>query len=33
MSVQADIQTERRKIYEFFLAPLVKYLDEGTHVR
>ncbi len=33
MSIQADIETERRKIYEFFLAPLVKYLDEGTHVR
>lgn len=33
MSVQADVLTDKRKIYEFFLSPLVKYLDEGTHVR
>lgn len=33
MSGQADIKTDRRKIYEFFLSPVVKYLDEGTRVR
>ena len=33
MSVQADIVTDRRRIYEFFLSPLVKYLNDGVHVR
>jgi hemolysin D len=33
MSGQADIKTDRRKIYEFFLSPVVKHLDEGTRVR
>jgi hemolysin D len=33
MSVQADVQTDKRKIYEFVFAPVVKYLNEGTQVR
>lgn len=33
MTVQADIVTDRRKIIEFFLSPVVKYWDEGLKVR
>ncbi|HIV71078.1 MAG TPA: HlyD family type I secretion periplasmic adaptor subunit [Candidatus Aquabacterium excrementipullorum] len=33
MSVQADITTDHRRIYEFFLAPIVKYINEGVTVR
>lgn len=33
MTVQADISTDQRRIIEFFLAPVVKYLDEGLRVR
>jgi hemolysin D len=33
MTVQADIITERRRIIDFFLSPVVKYLDEGLRVR
>jgi hemolysin D len=33
MTVQADIITDRRRIIDFFLAPVVKYLDEGLKVR
>jgi hemolysin D len=33
MTVQADIVTDRRRIIEFFLSPVVKYLDEGLSVR
>lgn len=33
MTVQADILTDHRRIVEFFLAPVIKYLDEGLRVR
>jgi len=33
MTVQADIKTDRRRIIEFFTAPIVKYLDEGLKIR
>jgi hemolysin D len=33
MTVQADIVTDHRRIIEFFLSPVVKYLDEGLKVR
>jgi hemolysin D len=33
MTVQADITTDRRRVIEFFLSPVVKYLDEGLEVR
>ncbi len=33
MTVQADVSTDRRRIIEFFLAPVIKYLDEGLTVR
>lgn len=33
MTVQADITTDHRRIVEFFLSPIVKYLDEGLKVR
>jgi hemolysin D len=33
MTVQADITTDRRRVIEFFLSPVVKYLDEGLTVR
>lgn len=33
MSVQADVTTDHRKIYEFFLSPIVKYIDDGVKVR
>jgi len=33
MTVQADIVTDRRRVIEFFLSPVVKYLDEGLKVR
>lgn len=33
MTVQADILTGRRRVIEFFLSPLVKYLNEGLRVR
>lgn len=33
MTLQADIQTERRRVIEFFLSPVIKYLDEGMTVR
>lgn len=33
MTVQADIQTGRRRVIEFFLSPVVKYLNEGLRVR
>jgi hypothetical protein len=31
--MQADVQTDKRKIYEFVFAPVVKHLNEGTQVR
>jgi hemolysin D len=33
MTVQADITTDRRRVINFFLSPVVKYLDEGMKVR
>jgi hemolysin D len=33
MTVQADITTDHRRIIEFFLSPVIKYLDEGLRVR
>lgn len=33
MTVQADIVTDRRRLIEFFLSPVIKYLDEGVKVR
>jgi len=33
MTVQADITTDRRRVIEFLLSPVVKYLDEGLKVR
>jgi multidrug efflux pump subunit AcrA (membrane-fusion protein) len=33
MTVQADITTEQRRVIDFFLSPVIKYLDEGMKVR
>ena len=33
MTVQADITTDRRRVIDFFLSPVVKYLDDGMTVR
>lgn len=33
MSVSAEIKVGKRRIIEFFIYPLIKYLDEGTSVR
>jgi hemolysin D len=33
MSATAEIKTEKRRIIEFFIYPLIKYLDEGISVR
>jgi hemolysin D len=33
MTVQADITTDRRRVIDFFLSPVMKYLDEGMKVR
>ncbi len=33
MTVSADIKVGKRKIIEFFVYPLVKYLNEGISVR
>jgi hemolysin D len=33
MTVQADITTDRRRVIEFFLSPVIKYMDEGMKVR
>ena len=33
MTVQADIVTDRRRVIEFFLSPVVRYLREGLQVR
>jgi hemolysin D len=33
MTVEADIKTGRRRVIEFFLSPLVKYLNQGVKVR
>ncbi len=33
MTVQADIVTDRRRVMDFFLSPVIKYMDEGLKVR
>ncbi|HOD36276.1 MAG TPA: HlyD family type I secretion periplasmic adaptor subunit [Syntrophales bacterium] len=33
MSVSAEIQVDKRRVVEFFLFPIIKYLDEGLKVR
>jgi len=33
MSVSAEVKVGKRRIIEFFLYPLIKYLDEGISVR
>ena len=33
MTVQADITTDSRRIIEFFLSPVIKYLNDGLKVR
>lgn len=33
MSVKVDIMTDNRRVIEFFLSPVIKYLDEGMKVR
>ncbi|MCX5834444.1 MAG: HlyD family type I secretion periplasmic adaptor subunit [Deltaproteobacteria bacterium] len=33
MSVSAEIQVGQRRVIEFFLFPIIKYLDEGLKVR
>jgi hemolysin D len=33
MTVQADVVTDHRRVIEFFLSPVTKYLDEGLTVR
>jgi len=33
MTAQADIKTDSRRVIEFFLSPVIKYMDEGMKVR
>ena len=33
MIVTAEIKVEQRRIIEFFIYPIIKYLDEGLKVR
>jgi hemolysin D len=33
MTVQADIITDRQRVIEFFLSPILKYAEEGLRVR
>jgi hemolysin D len=33
MSLTAEIKTGKRRIIEFFVYPIIKYLDEGIKVR
>ena len=33
MSVTAEIKVGKRRIIEFFIYPLIKYMDEGMSVR
>lgn len=33
MSLTAEIKVSKRRIIEFFIYPLIKYLDEGIKVR
>ena len=33
MTLNAEIEINKRRIIEFFIYPLIKYLDEGISVR
>jgi len=33
MTVQSDITTDHRRVIEFFLSPILRYMDEGLKVR
>ena len=33
MAVSVEVKVEKRRIIEFFLYPLIRYLDEGISVR
>jgi len=33
MSVTAEINVGKRRVIEFFLFPIIRYLDEGLKVR
>ncbi len=33
MSVTAEIKVGKKRIIEFFIYPIIKYLDEGMNVR
>jgi hemolysin D len=33
LSVSAEVKVGKRRIIEFFIYPLIKYLDEGVSVR
>jgi hemolysin D len=33
LSVSAEVKVGKRRIIEFFIYPLIKYLDEGLSVR
>lgn len=33
MTLQADVITDRRRVIEFFLSPVIKYWDQGMKVR
>lgn len=33
MSVTAELKVGKRRVIEFFIYPLIKYLDEGMSVR
>ena len=33
MSVTAEIKVGKRRVIEFFIYPIIKYLDEGLSVR
>jgi len=33
MSVTAEIKVGKRRVIEFFIYPIIRYLDEGLSVR
>ncbi len=33
MTVQADVETDRRRVIEFLLSPVIKYLQESASVQ
>lgn len=33
MSVSVEVKVEKRRIIEFFVYPLIRYLDDGISVR